>query len=165
MKCLVCGKDFDSSECPRCHFPDVQLIGDREEALKKMLPTINQYRKNFADAVKLSLITYRWKDQDGYLVLNNKDVTPIGTAEELMKSEKWLETKFARIADSDKITVTVCIEMGDDKKNVEISVPNLMKAELQQLGARVDDSFNLSLMLRNNTEKPTISQPVDLFAG
>lgn len=165
MKCLVCGKEYEAAECPRCHCPDILIVGDREKALESILPTINQYRKNFAEAVKLSLVTYRWKDQNGQLVLDKKELIPIGTATELMQSEKWLDNKFARIADSKEITVNVCVAMRDDEQTVTVAVPNLKKEELQQLGARVDDNFTLSLLLRNDTELPTISKPVDLFAG
>lgn len=163
MKCLVCGKDYEAAECPRCHCPDVLIVGDREKALEKILPTINQYRINFARTVKLSLITYRWKDLNGHLALDQKELISLGTAEELMQSEKWLDNKFARIADSEKITVDVCIATDDSEQTVTVVVPNLKKAELQQLGARVDDSFGLSLLLRNDTEAPTISEPVALF--
>lgn len=165
MKCLVCGKDYESAECPRCRFPNILIIGDREKELEKMMPTINQYRNNFAETVKLSLVTYHWKDQNGHLELDRKELIPIGTAGELIQSEKWLENKFARIADRGEITVTVCVAMGDDEQDFTIAVPNLKKAELQQLGARVDNNFNLNLMLRNDTEVPTTSESVALFTA
>ena len=40
MKCLVCGKNYNDYECPRCGFPDLQLpLGkELEEARKKVQP-------------------------------------------------------------------------------------------------------------------------------
>ncbi len=164
MKCLVCGKEFEAAECPRCHFPDVQIIGDREKALENMMPTIIQYRTNFMSAVKLFLEIYRWKDQNGQLVLERKEHRLLGTAQRLMREQVWLEDKFARIADQKTITVTIRMDLGGDEKQVAVSIPNLHKAELQQLGATVDSDYNLRLMLRNDTEQPTMSGPVAVFA-
>lgn len=165
MKCLVCGKDYEAAECPRCHFPNIQIVGDREKALENLLPTINQYRMNFAGTVAISLVTYRWKDQNGRIALKRKEQMPLGTATELLQGEKWLDEKFARIPDQKEITVTLCISMGGEERTVSVSVPNLQRAELQQLGIRMDSDYRLYLLLRNDTDRPTTSEPVELFAG
>ena len=164
MKCLVCGKEYEAAECPRCRFPNIQIVGDREQALKTMLPTIEQYRREFLNAIQISLVIYRWKDDKGKLVMDKQEKKLLGTANELQRGEKWLEEKFARIADQKQITVTLSITMAGEEQQIQVSVPNLQKAELQQLGAKVDDACNLCLMLSNETEKPTISQPIALFA-
>lgn len=164
MKCLVCGKEYEAAECPRCHFPDVQLMGDREQALKNMMPTIQKYRQSFLNAIQISLVIYRWKDDKGKLVLDRQERKLLGTAEQLQRGEKWLEDKFARIADQKQITVTLSISMGGEERQVQVTVPNLQKAELQQLGAKVDEACNLQVMLCNDTEQPTVSQSVALFA-
>ncbi len=164
MKCLVCGKEYEAAECPRCRFPNIQIVGDQEQALKAMMPTIEQYRRDFLNAVRIGLVIYRWKDQNGQLVMDRQEQKLLGTADELRRGEKWLEDKFARIADQKQISVTLSIAMAGEEKLVQASVPNLQKAELQQLGAKVDENCNLLLMLSNETEKPTISQPIALFA-
>ncbi len=164
MKCLVCGKEYEAAECPRCRFPNIQIVGDREQALKAMLPTIEQYRREFLNAIQISLVIYHWKDEKGQLVMDRQEKKLLGTANELRNGEKWLGDKFARIADQKQVTVTLSIAMAGEEQLVQASVPNLQKAELQQFGAKVDDACNLRLMLCNETEKPTISQPVALFA-
>ena len=164
MKCLVCGKEYEAAECPRCHFPDIQIVGDREKALESMMPTIQKYRMNFMRSLKISLVIYRWKDENGQVVLARKEQKPFGTVEELMQGETWLDEKFARLPDQKEIVVTVCIAMGGEEESISVSIPNLQKSELQQLGASIDSACNLRLLLRNDTEKPTNSGPVDLLA-
>lgn len=165
MKCLVCEKVYEAAECPRCRFPNIQIMGDPKTALASLKPTIDAYRKNFLSSVKVELVAYRWKDQNGQVVLDREDRMLLGTADKLQQGDTWLKEKFARIADQKNITVTICITISGEKREVRIPVPNLHKAELQQLGARVDEECNLVLLLRNDTETPTKSKPVPLFAG
>lgn len=165
MKCLVCGKIYEAAECPRCYFPDVQIMGNRQEELEKLKPTINAYRQQFLNTVKVELMAYRWKDQDGQLVLDRMDRMLLGTADTLQQGEHWLEEHFARIADQKEISVTVCITAGEEKREMQVVLPNLLKPELQQIGAYVDDDCNFFLLLRNETEAPTKSNPVPLFAA
>lgn len=165
MKCLVCGKNYEAAECPRCRFPDIQLMGDRDEALAQLMPTIRAYRANFLKGVTVELVAYRWKDLDGRVALDREDRITLGTADALQQGETWLEEKFARIPDQKEITVKVCITAGGEKRDVSIAVPNLHKPELQQLGVSVDGDCNLRLLLRNETEAPTTSAGVPLFIG
>ena len=165
MKCLVCGKEYEAAECPRCHFPDIQIVGDREKALESMMPTIQKYRMNFMRTVKISLDIYRWKDENGKVVLDRKEQKLFGTAEELMQGETWLDEKFARIPDQKDVEVSICIYMGDEENRVSIFLPNLQKAELQQIGVVIDNACNLRVLLRNDTEAPTSSNPVTLLTA
>lgn len=165
MKCLVCGKVYEAAECPRCRFPNIQMVGDREKALENLMPKISAYKTNFLSGVTVELVAYRWKDRDGQVVLDREERMPLGTAEELMRGEKWLAEKFARIPDREEISVTVCIMAGTEKREVLIVVPNLHKPELQQLGAGMDDACNLRILLRNDTEEPTSSAWIPLFGG
>lgn len=163
MKCLVCGKNYEAAECPRCHFPDIQLMGDREAALASLMPTIQTYRKNFLSKVKVELVIYHWKDQNGQIVADYWEPLLLGTANDLLMSEIWLDQKFARIADLEMLSVTVCITVADERREEQVAIPNLHEPELQQLGAYVDEDFNLVLMLRNDTHLPVKSVPVLLL--
>lgn len=163
MKCLICEKYYNAAECPRCHFPDIQLVGDRDTALAAMMPTINQYRANFLRSVRVSLAMYWWKDAGGKVVLDRQEKRFIATADQLLEKEVWLDERFARIADQASVTVSVEITLGDENRTLQISVPNLQKPKLQQLGAGVDSNYRLYLLLRNEMEEPTRSEPVALF--
>ena len=163
MKCLICEKNYQAAECPRCHFPDIQLVGDRDAALAAMMPTITQYRKNFLRSVEVSLVMYWWKDADGKVVLDRKEKRTIGTADQLMAKEVWMNEKFARIAGEAFITVSVEIALADETRTVEIRLPNLQTPRLQQLGAGINDNFGLYLLLGNGADEPTRSEPVALF--
>lgn len=164
MKCLVCGKVYQAAECPRCRFPDIQIMGDRESALESLKPTIRSYRSNFLGNVTVELMMYHWKDHNGQIVLNYDEHILLGTAANLLNNEVWLANKFARIPDLKTITVTLRITAAGASRKVEVSVPNLLQPELQQLGASVDDNLNLCLRLRNETEQPTRSAPIPLLA-
>ena len=164
MKCLVCGKNYEAAECPRCHFPDIQIVGDREKALETMRPTIERYRTTFLNSVNVFLVIFRWKAQGGDVVLDREEKRLLGVANKLMEKETWLAEKFARIPNQKDITATISIEREGEVRTVQVAIPNLQNPELQQLGASIDSHCNLRLLLRNDTEKPTMSQPVALFA-
>lgn len=163
MKCLVCGKEYEAAECPRCHFPDIQIVGDRDAFLATLMPTVQTFRAGFLGKVQVELIAYRWKDQNGQVVLDREDRMSLGTADILMQGEKWLPEQFARIPDKKEIPVRICISVSDEHREVQIAVPNLQQPELQQFGAKVDQDCNLILMLRNDSHAPTYSQPVPLL--
>lgn len=163
MKCLVCGKIHEAAECPRCSFPDIQIMGDQDKAMESLRPAIIAYRTNFLKTVRLELMTYRWKDQDGQVVLDREERMLLGSGDGLQQ-ETWLPEKFARIADQEKIPVTVRITAGEESRDAVISLPNLHEPQLQQLGAVIDGDCCLRLLLRNDTQEPVSSAPVSLFA-
>lgn len=165
MKCLVCGKVYEGVECPRCHFPDVQLMGDQKSALEKLMPTIQEYRSQFLSTVKVELLVYRGKDRDGRVVQGREERMLIGTAAELQNDGKWLTTKFARIPEQKAVRVTLRITAEGESRDVGLSVPNLHRPELQKLGARLDETLGLRVLLRNATQQPTESEPIPLFPG
>lgn len=164
MKCLVCGKNYEAAECPRCNFPYIQVPAAASESfLDSLRPTVNNYRETFLQKVELQIPVYRWKDQDGVVVEDRVETISLGTADQLKAGQRWLEEKFARIPDEKALPVTVSISAGGDTWERTISVPNLNQPELQQLGAAINDEYQLLLMLRNETEQNTVSDPVPLF--
>lgn len=164
VTCLVCGKQYEKGDCPRCQFPDIQIPGlDRENAIHHLRPAIEACRKVFLETIKVSLVTYRWKDVNGTVALDREERIPLGTGTELFGNEKWLDGQFARIPDQQKIDVTICVKTNEGEQTKTIAVPNLHKAELQQIGASVDENFRIRLMLRNQSENSTKSDPVALF--
>lgn len=163
MKCLVCSKIYEGGECPRCRFPDVQIPGDREEAIEKLKPAINAYRTTFLESIRVDIVAYHWKDRNGSVVLDHQDRIPLGTGNELLQGERWLSTKFARVPDQEQLPVTICVTTAEGTQEKCVYVPNLQRAELQQIGAKMDPDCNIQLLLRNDTDKPTQSELVPLF--
>jgi len=164
VTCLVCGKKYEAGECPRCKFPDVQIPGmEREQAIAHLKPVIEASRKAFLENIRVEVISYRWKDKDGTIVLDRKDNLVLGTGTALAQGEVWLPGKFARIADEADIPVKIRVTAGDEVIEKSIRVPNLHKPELQQLGAKLDQNFNIILLLRNDSQKCVQSAPVPLF--
>lgn len=164
MKCLVCGKEYEAAECPTCRFPNVQIMGDREQVMVNLKPTIDAYRTRFLQSVKVQILAYRWKDQNGTVVQDRVDTLTLGRGDVLLQEETWIPEKFARIAEKEEIPVTLRITAGEETRELVVAVPNLQKPELQQLGASIDNMCNLRLLLRNDTDAPTSSAPVPLFA-
>lgn len=164
VTCLVCGKKYEAGDCPRCKFPDVQIPGmEREKAIIHLKPVIEASRRAFLENIRVEVISYRWKDKDGTIVLDRKDNLVLGTGTALAQGEVWLPGKFARIADEAKIPVKLRITAGEEVFEKTIRVPNLHKPELQQLGAKLDQNFNITLLLRNDSQKSVQSDPVPLF--
>ena len=163
MKCFICGKDYDAVECPRCHCPNIHVMGDRDAALAQLRPIILASRENFLSNVEVSLLIYHWKDQDGQIVPDREEYLRLGTAAELLKEERWLSNQFARIPDVETISVTISVAVSNSTHRLQISVPNLQQPELQRLGARLDDDMNLRLLLCNDSQQPVSSAPVPLL--
>lgn len=163
MKCLVCATQHEAAECPRCHFPDIQLMGDREKAMEQLMPTILAYRTNFLKNIRIELPAYRWKDHGGQIVADRIDWLSLGSGDVLMQQIQWLPEKFARIPDQKELAVTVRITAGDTSFEKSVCLPNLTEPQLQQLGAAIDENCSLRLLLRNETQSGVSSVPVPLF--
>lgn len=163
VTCLVCGKKYETGDCPRCQFPDVQIPGSREKAIQNLKPAIDSYRANFLSTVRMEILSYRWKDENGVLVMDREERIPLGTVSELSQGIKWLDQRFARIPDTKQLPVRLAIVCGGETRILSVSVPNLQASELQQIGAVVDENCNLKLLLRSTTQSPTQSDPVALF--
>lgn len=163
MKCLVCGKDHEAAECPRCRFPDIQLMGDREKAMEQLMPTILAYRTNYLKSVRIFLPAYRWKELGGQLVADRTDWLELASGDTLMQEAQWLPEKFARIPDLPSVSVAVRIVSEEGQSEKTVCVPNLAEPQLQQLGAVIDSDCALHLLLRNDNHTFVSSGPVSLF--
>ncbi len=163
MKCLVCGLEHTAAECPRCHFPDIQIMGDPEQERQRLEPVLRDYKINLLRGVKLSLPVYRWKDCNGQLVQERMEFAPLAGGEALLAGEVWYPEKFARIPDRQALPVCLRIQTGEACRDVQLELPNLLQPELQQLGAVLEEGLCLRLLLRNDTQGPVYSQPVPLF--
>lgn len=162
-KCLVCGKVYDDTECPRCKFPDVNIPGaDRAAALKTLQPAIDACRANFLQSVVLELVIYFWKEEDGTIVPDHEERIQLATGTELAQGAKWLPRQFARIPDVQDISVRVRITVGSDSREEQIRLPNLNTPQLQQIGVSMDPDCNIRLLLRNESDTPTQSGPLAL---
>jgi hypothetical protein len=123
---------------------------------------VKNYRQQFLKKLQLQIPIYYWKDQNGNVVEDRTELLDLGGASGL-KDITWLEQKFARIPDEEEIPVLVRISAAGESWEKTIALPNLQQPELQQIGACVDADGNLKLLLRNDTEKPTVSPLVSLF--
>ena len=130
-----------------------------------MMPMIHQYREDFLRSVTVSLVLYRWKDQNGIIAADRQEQKLLGTGAALKQGEIWLEDKLARIPDQKTVSATICIALGQEQRTMTVSIPNLQKPELQQLGICMDSNYQLRLMLQNGIETPTTSDPFPLFAN
>lgn len=151
MKCIVCGKEYEKNKCPVCNFPKIEFPADPEEGLRAMKPTIDAYRDNFLSQISIGIIVYYWKDDNGMIAKDRTERIQIGTGKELHEDTKWLAEKFARIPDVEKLQVDLSVQVNDIDEQQSVSIPNLMEAELQELGAAVDDDLNIQLLLRNSS--------------
>lgn len=167
MKCLVCSKIFEGNKCPRCEFPNIQIPGGPEEyeaGLEALKPMIEQRRRAFLEGIDVGIVIYHWKDQDGAIVEDREETVSFGRGDELRQREVWLDRKFARIPDEPSLPLRVAISVGGKKREEALDIPNLLEAELQEIGIAMDEEFNICLMLRNESGTPTKSRPIPLFA-
>lgn len=163
MKCYVCSKTYEGSECPRCHFPAIQVPNATwEQARQSLTATIEPFLANFLKSIRAELTIYYHKDENGVCALDHEDLLSLGTGTELYKNELWNSQQFARLADQDSVPVRLRLTVGDQSREEKVMLPNLHAAALQQIGITLDEQFRFHLKLRNGTEAPTASQPVEL---
>ena len=166
MKCVVCGKEHSApSECPVCRFPVIRFPGDPVEGMKAMKPQIDSYRAKFLETVDVSIVVYKWKDENGYIVEDSHSNLSFGSGTDLYGNQRWIPQKFARIPEEKSLTVEVLVKYGDTHLTQKHSIPNLMESELQECGASLDEDMNICFMLRNDShqENYTSSNKVPLF--
>ena len=153
--CLVCGETHSApNACPVCKFPIVHMPKYDDAAKENLRPTILSYRKQLLSNIDIAIVAYSWKDDNGYIALDKKTVVPIGKASEIAgESSKWVNQKFARIADEEKLDVTVQVSIYGNRREKQYSLPNLTEAQLQEVGASIDSELNLRMLLKNDTKQ------------
>ncbi len=162
MKCYVCGKQYEGTECPRCGFPAVEIPGASwEDARTALTATIEPFFQGFLNAISVSVTTLQHRDDNGVYVLDQEKPLVLGTGRELYDKELWLDLQLARL-ETPTIPVRLNLTVRDRTRQEQVELPNLKAAELQNIGIAMDKQFNLRLMLRNTSEKPTVSAPVEL---
>lgn len=163
MRCIACYKEFPEGAdvCPRCNFTNYDTIGD--DAMPALKALAAKHREQFLKKYDLGVMIYTWKDQDGTIVLDQKQRLSFGTVDRLVGKTTWLSQKFARIPDTGSMTVDLSIQKQDTIGRilpVAISLPQ--EKQLQQLGVSVSDDLTLTLMLKNDTTTKS-SKPVDFL--
>lgn len=162
MKCYVCGKQYEGTECPRCGFPAVEVPGASwEDARTALAATIEPFFQGFLDSISVSVTMLQHKDDNGVYVLDWEKPLILGTGKELYDRELWLDQEFARLEEP-TFSVRLNLTVRGKTRTEQVELPNLKAAELQNIGIAMDKQFNLRLKLRNTSEKPTASAPVEL---
>lgn len=162
MKCYVCSKQYEGTKCPRCGFPAVEVPGASwEKARTDLAATIEPFFQGFLNAISVSVTSFQHRDDNGVYVLDQEKTLVLGTGQELYDKELWLDQQFARLEDP-TIPVRLNLTVRGNTRQEQVELPNLKAAELQNIGISMDKQFNLRLMLRNTSEKPTVSAPVEL---
>lgn len=162
MKCYVCGKQYEGNECPRCAFPAVEIPNTTwEQGRQALIATINPSRAAFLKSVEVSLVIYHYRDENGVYVLDREESICLGNGEKLYENEVWLDQEFARL-EGPSFSARLRLSVRGQTREELVEVPNLNAAELQNIGISMDEQFNIRLMLRNASEMPTTSAPVEL---
>jgi hypothetical protein len=163
VKCIVCGKIYEGGECPRCQFPEVNFLGDPEDEIRKMQPTIQAFRRNLLSHIKVGVVAYSWKAEEECLVENQEEQVSFGVGTALQGQMQWLTRRFARIPDANQVKIRLWFANAMEQWEQEVTLDNLPQAELQELGAVLDDQFQLQLCLQNASGAKSWSSRVPLF--
>lgn len=162
MKCYVCGKQYEGNECPRCAFPAVEIPNTTwEQGRQALAATITPSRSAFLKTIEISLVIYHHRDENGVYVLDREETVSLGNGETLYNKETWLDREFARLEDP-TISVRLRLTSRGKTREEQVELPNLKAAELQNIGISLDEQFNIQLKLRNASEMPTTSAPIEL---
>ncbi len=163
MKCPVCGKLHQEVECPRCSFPDIQLMGDWETEIKKFAPVMEQYKQALLRSVRIEIPVYTWKDSGGALVQDRLEWLPLGDGVQLLDTAVWCGRQFSRIPDVESLQVTVRVVCQEAPRQVTVTLPNRNVPKLQELGAAVQQDLTFRLLLRCQGEDAVSSAAIALF--
>lgn len=162
MQCLVCQKEFVGGNCPRCGYPVVEAT-DWEALWETMGPEIEEYRKTFQRGISLSLVIYRWKEADGVVVPDRKELLPFGPYSELVGKLTWLQQPFARIPDLPTLELQLQVSSGGKVLEYKVPIQNLMDAALQSVGIELTADLHFRLKLANELGRTTESQWMELL--
>ena len=163
MKCFVCGKEYTGGECPRCHFPNVQLPGDYEEGLAAIRDEIKAYRERFFGRCLVGIRTWHWMDVEGELQPVCAEDRYFGQLLQLQEEEQWLSWGFARIPDVPELEITVLMKQGEEVREKTVTVANLIEQQLLEIGAVADDQFRVQILVRNASGTIRKSAPIALI--
>ena len=165
MKCIACDRDFTGSSCPHCGFPVYELVGDDLDAsTAQILELAKNHRKEYLKDIEVGVVAYSWKDENGLIVEDQHFTRYFASGEALSQGEVWLPDPLARIPDETVIPIQVAIKKGGTERLVNVSLPNLLEAELQQVGVQLVDGLKIKLLLRNPINKKE-SDEISLTAG
>lgn len=161
MKCLVCRKEFEGGVCPRCGYPVVEGT-DVDALMETLRPQIEEYRRVFQSGIRLDLEICRWKEADGVVVLDRKDLLSFGTYPELEGRITWLSQPFARIPDVPTLDLHLRLNLADTVKEFLVPVQNLTEASLQYVGVELSDDMYFRLLLKNDAGASSQSDWMEL---
>lgn len=155
-QCRVCHKELTSPArpCPRCGFQEPAFFGDPVSAEKIINHKAENHRVQYLSSFDFGVTIYRWKDQDGTLVLDRTERLSFGTGSDLLDKTHWLEQPFARIPDVDAMDLELSIlQNGKTCGNIPVSVAVPQGNHLQQAGISLSRDLTVQLLLKNPQEQ------------
>ena len=161
MKCLVCEKEFEGNACPRCGYPIVEGT-DVDALLESLRPQIEEYRRKFERGIRFELGIFRWKESDGSVVLDKKDLMSFGAFPELAGRVSWLPQQFARIPDVQTLSILLRIYHDDTARDFTVPIQNLSDPALQSVGIEVTQNLLFRLKLKNDAGSETASDWLEI---
>ncbi len=166
-QCRVCHKELTTlnKPCPRCGFRELSFVGDPKAAEQKMNKMADEARAKFLSEFDFGVTIYRWKDQDGALVLDRTERLSFGSGASLLDKLCWLEQPFARIPDVKNMELELSVLRNKQNyRSMKISVPVPQGNHLQQVGITLSPDMKVKLLLKNpqaQTQSASVSFPVD----
>ncbi len=161
MKCLVCQKTFEGGICPRCGYPVVEGT-DVDALMETLRPQIEEYRRIFQSGVRLELGIFRWKEEDGTVVIDRRELLSFGPYAELAGKQTWLPQQFARIPGVDTLELQVRLSIGEAARELSVPVPNLAEASLQSVGIELSEDMFFRLLLKNDAGGESASAWIEI---
>ena len=164
MKCLVCGREFEGSECDVCKFPIINFPGeDLEAGVKAMQPTILAYRSAFLKKTIIGVTTYCLKINEGKLEALETDDMCFGTVSSAIEGEKWLEPSFDSISKKSSVELSIYIKNDDGYSNrLTVNMPNEQLKNEKKLKFGISINEDLSAVFYAKGEN-AVSETEPLF--
>lgn len=154
MRCIVCGKDFDSKvgECPACGFEMMGWTGsgDQQEYMRIVEEMAGDYRKELRRKLRVELLVPSYEQSEtGEIQMKSEDQIVLTRESEMGTQVRWYPEKFARMDAGESILLRLSIKgiLGKTiSREVKLTAPD-WGSVFWRIGIREEEKLHFRVVL------------------
>ncbi len=149
-KCKVCMSEYPENKgavCPLCDFDPPYMLGEDDHEL---LAYINSEKKELLKHIKAEIKAFSYDITENSIDEKGEEWLGFGSITEFDKI-CWLNEKFETVGTREKIDLISNIKVKGHVFRLNISVPNIKNAQYLCVGISIDESFNISVFIKDQS--------------